>query len=249
VSTGQGKSDGSGDPPPIEVQTRFERFPAAVKGAFVMRGADGNPHVVRVDQAQIARFPSGPATPFPAEERILDANPIRDLFVPFEAPVLDLSPGWYVIESSIQVDAARAWTFASRAFAIPWPRSEVRRGSVSVGKSVALGDRRVALDRVEMTANWSAVIWKPMRATGESAAQPGSLSQQPDDERGVDGVLIADGQELEDVPDDAVGVPQLRSAVERRTISYPVPRSCTSLAALIRLHSGEQSDPIPIRLT
>ncbi|HEX8100664.1 MAG TPA: hypothetical protein VF660_10755, partial [Actinomycetota bacterium] len=196
---------------PISVQTRFERFPAAVKGAFVMRGADGNPHAVRVDSARVQRFPSGAGTPFSVEERLLDANPIRDLFVPFEAPVLDLPPGWYVIESSIQVDGARTWTFSSRPFSVPWPRSDVRRGSVALGKAVRAGDQRFSLERVEMNPNWAAVIWKPIRPSGGST-DASSLASGGADEPDASGVLLADDRELEIIPETAVGVPQLRSA-------------------------------------
>ena len=233
---------------PISVQTRFERFPAAVKGAFVMRGADGNPHAVRVSSAKVARFPSGPAIPFTVDDRIVDANPIRDLFVPFEAPVLDLEPGWYVIESSVQVDGARSWIFASRPFSIPWPRSEVRRGSVNVGKAVRVADRRFSLERVEMTPNWSAVIWKPIRPSDEAAA--GRIgSAEASDVGGVDGVLIADDRELEILPENALGIPPLRSAVEQRTISYPVRRGSASLRTIMRLASGDESEPVPVPLT
>ena len=231
---------------PIEVRTRFERFPASVKGAFVVRGADGNPHAVRVEWARVARFPSGPATPFPAEERILDANPIRDVFVPFEAPVLDLQPGWYAIESSVQVDGARSWVFTSRPFSIPWPRSEIRRGTIPLGKGVAAGDQRFGLERVELSVNWSAVIWKPVRGgrTGKGGQDPAESDEAPE----AEGILVADGEELEVVPDEAVGIPQLRSAVERRTVSYPVRRSSRSLAVMMRLPSGNESEPIPVPL-
>ncbi len=245
--TTSGRSDpGRSGSAPIHVRTRFERFPAAVKGAFVVRGADGNPHAVRVEWARVARFPSGPATPFPAEERILDANPIRDLFVPFEAPVLDLPPGWYVIESSVQVDGARSWVYASRPFSIPWPRSEVRRGTIPLGKGVAAGDQRFGLERVELSANWSAVIWKPVRSgRTEKGGQDAVESNEAPEAAGI---LVADGEELEVVPDEAVGIPQLRSAVERRTVSYPVPRSSRSLAVMMRLPSGNESEPVPVPL-
>lgn len=213
-----------------------------------MRGSDGNPHAVRVEWARVARFPSGPATHFPAEGRILDANPIRDLFVPFEAPVLELQPGWYVIESSVQVDAARSWVFGSRPFSIPWPRNEIRRGTITLGKSVAAGDQRFGLERVELNANWSAAIWRPV-AGGGRPEEAGPGADDVEDRADPAGILVADGAELEVVPEDAVGIPQLRSAVERRTVSYPVRRSSGSLEVLMRLPSGEASDRIPVPLT
>lgn len=240
-------SDASGSAP-IHVRTRYERFPAAIKGAFVMRGADGNPHAVRLDWARVSRFPSGPTFPFPAEDRILDANPTRDLFVPFEASVLDLGPGWYVIELSVQVDGGRSWPFASRPFSIPWPRSEIRRGTIALGKGATAGDQRFGLERVELNASWSAVIWRPVSG-GARTGQARSASGRNGETADAVGVLIADGEELEVVPDDAAGIPQLRSAVERRTVSYPVRRSIGSLAVLMRLPSGEESGPIAVPLT
>ena len=232
---------------PIQVRTRFERFPAAIKGAFVVRGADGNPHAIRLDWARVARFPSGPVVPFSAEDRILDANPIRDLFVPFEAPVLDLDPGWYVIESSVQVDGATSWVFASRPFSIPWPRSETRRGTITLGKGVTAGGERFGLERVELNPNWSAVIWRPVRSTDRRA--PADAAQGESDGPNAAGILIADGEELEVVSEDALGIPQLRSVLERRTISYPVRRSCSSLSVVIRLGSGQQSEAVRVPLT
>ena len=246
MTNATGSYSGASVSAPIQVRTRFERFPAAIKGAFVVRGADGNPHAIRLDWARVARFPSGPAVQFPAEERILDANPIRDLFVPFEAPVLDLEPGWYAIESSVQVDGARSWVFASRPFSIPWPRSETRRGTITLGKGVTAGNERFGLERVELNANWSAVIWRPVR-TADGPAPPDRArggSDGPD----AAGILVADGEEIEVVPEDAVGIPQLRSVVERRTISYPVRRSCASLSVVIRLRSGEASEAVPVPL-
>src|SRR5206468_7130740 len=80
---------------PVQVVTRFERFPASIKGAFVLRGGDGNPHSVRFQWAAVARVPKGPTRSIPLEDRLIDVAPGRDLFVPFEAPATDLDPGWY----------------------------------------------------------------------------------------------------------------------------------------------------------
>jgi hypothetical protein len=94
-------------PRPVGVRTRFERFPATLKGAFVLRGEDGDPHVVVLEGASLARLPSGRAVPVPTEPLQVDVAPARDLFVPFEAPVSELSPGWYEIRSTIRVDGGR----------------------------------------------------------------------------------------------------------------------------------------------
>src|SRR5438034_10410724 len=91
---------------PIRVQTRFERFPASIKGAFVMAGADGNPHAVKIERAEVVRVPDGPSKPVPVEERAMDVAPARDLFVPFEVGVTDLEPGWHRVVWGVRGGAA-----------------------------------------------------------------------------------------------------------------------------------------------
>src|SRR5207247_10733978 len=79
---------------PIRVQTRFERFPASIKGAFVMAGADGNPHAVKIERAEVVRVPDGPSKPVPVEERARDVAPARGLFVRFQGGVPGFEPAW-----------------------------------------------------------------------------------------------------------------------------------------------------------
>jgi hypothetical protein len=224
---------------PILVQTRFERFPASLKGAFVLRGVDGNPHAALFEWGRVARVPSGLAKPIPVEERPFDVAPIRDLFVPFEVGVSDLDAGWYRLEASVQVDGGKAWPFSSRSFAIPWPRGDVRRGSYPVGKRVQAGDSAFIVDRVELTGDSASVVWRTEPQTGEDTEDgpPG------------DAVLIADGGALELLPPEEgsrLFVP--RVAGERRSVSYPMPRSTRSAAVVVRLRSGDESKPVAISL-
>jgi hypothetical protein len=219
---------------PVEVSTRFERFPASLKGAFVLRGADGNPHAVKFGWAQIVRVPSGPRTPVPIEDRQIDVGPSRDLFVPFEVGVSELDPSWYVIRSSLQVDAGSSFEYSSRLFAMAWPRSDVRRGSFRVGESARVGPRMFHVDFVELGPDTASVIWRE-----EGEGDPGD---------GPWATLIADGAPLEILPDDP-GLPSARlGPTERRTVSYPVPRSARSLQVVMRPPSGEESAPITVRL-
>ena len=51
--------EGSGVSDPISVRARFERFPATVKGAFIFRGEDANPHQVAVEGARVAGLGAG----------------------------------------------------------------------------------------------------------------------------------------------------------------------------------------------
>lgn len=224
---------------PIRVQTRFERFPASLKGAFVIRGADGNPHAARFEWGRVARVPSGPAKPIPVEDRPFDVAPTRDLFVPFEVGVSDLAPGWYRLEASVRVDGGRAWPFPSRSFAIPWPRGDVRRGSHPVGKRVRAGGASFVVDRVELAGDSACVVWRtePRAGEGQEEGPPG------------DAVLIADGGSLELLPpEEGSRLFVSRASGERRTVSYPMPRSARAAAVLVRLRSGDESESVAISL-
>jgi hypothetical protein len=219
---------------PIEVSTRFERFPASLKGAFVLRGADGNPHAVRFDWANIARVPSGPDKPVPIEDRQIEVGPSRDLFVPFEVSVTELEPSWYVIRSSLQVDAGRSFGYSSRLFSIPWPRSDVRRGTFRLGAAARAGGRMFHVDLVELGPDAASVIWREDRK-GPPAEDPESS-------------VIADGAALEIIP-ESPGLPQARLGPgERRTVCYPVPRSTRSLQVVMTLPSGEESAPLTVAM-
>jgi hypothetical protein len=116
---------------PVLVQTRYDRFPATVKGAFVLRGGDANPHLVRVVRAMIQPVSGGEAKDIAMGHVDVDVAPGRDLFVPFEAGIAELDPGWYVIAAEMQVDGSILLESASRPFSVAWPRGEVRTGSVS----------------------------------------------------------------------------------------------------------------------
>jgi hypothetical protein len=231
---------------PIQIQTRYERFPVSIKGAFVMRGADGNPHAVQIESAQVARIPNGPGKPFVVESRIVDVAPGHDLFVPFEAPLSEVDPGWYVIESEAKVDAGRVFVFASRPFSIPWPRNDVRRGSIAVEKTVRAGKERIRIDRVEMGGDAAAVVWWPEAARAAPAPPRASDTEASP----LEAVLVADGRELDVLPPQTgrSGRSDLRSRGEHRTLSYPVPRETKSLAIAVRLASGARSELIELSL-
>jgi hypothetical protein len=224
---------------PLRVETKFERFPASLKGAFVMRGADGNPHTVQFDWGRVARVPTGGTKPIPVEDRPFDVAPIRDLFVPFEVGVSDLDPGWYRLEASLRVDGGRSWVFPSRAFAIPWPRGDVRRGSFHVGKRVLVGESAFVVDRVELAGDSASVVWhaEPVGEEGGEQEAPG------------DALLMADDSALELLPpQEGSRLFATRAPGERRTVSYPMPRSARSVAVVVRLRSGDRSDPLGLSL-
>jgi len=224
---------------PVVVQTRFERFPASIKGAFVLKGGDGDPHAVTFDWARVSRLPSGPAQPITLEDRQLDVAPNRDLFIPFEVPVSEMDPSWYVVESSVRVDGGRSYVHAGRPFTIPWPRSDVRKTTIQVGKDARAGGLSFRVERVELGWDSAAVLWQ--RNEDAEQQKPGRAPRE------VRALLLADGKELERLPDQAGSkLSEPRGATERRSVSYPVMRSARSLQVLMELPSGETGEPLSI---
>jgi hypothetical protein len=223
-------------PLPVDVRIRFERFPATLKGAFVMSGSDGNPHVVRLDWAGIARIPSGPVRTFATEDVLVDVAPSRDLFIPFEAPITDLEPSWYVVRCSVQVDAAGSLQFDGRPFALPWPRGDVRRGTARLGRTVRVGGRGFDIDRLDMAGDSAAVVWS---WGSETPAGPEAAD-------GAEIRLLADGDPLEGLPPLSAGgrIHGTLSPGEQRSLFYPVLRAVRSVTLVVRLASDEESEPV-----
>ncbi len=220
---------------PVAVRTRFERFPATVKGAFVFRGIDGYPHTVRIVSAAISRVPTGILKPVPVGDVVVDVAPARDFFVPFEASISDLESSWYVVRLTFQVDVGKTWTSDSRLFVIPWPSGAVRRGVLRPDATIEIGEARVVIDRVELKADSAALTW---RTEGDPSAA--ETVEAP--------VLVADGTHLESLPIDRPVESRAGVSTGRRTLSYPVFRSCRSLAVAVRLSSGEESEPVSVPL-
>jgi hypothetical protein len=133
----------------VSIRAHYERFPATVKGAFVMRGADRNPHQVVIHEARVTEIGSRRGSPIGIEPVTLDVAPNLDLFVPFEFPVLDLEAGWYALEVDVAIDGDAETVRPGRRFAVPWPRASVRRGSVPVGRLVESSGERVKLESLE----------------------------------------------------------------------------------------------------
>jgi hypothetical protein len=135
---------------PLSVRARFERFPATVRGAFILRGEDRDPHQVQVVRARAVAVTGRVSRDVPIASATLDVAPHRDVFVPFELMVADLEPGWYGFELDLEVDGNAAIYPGGRRFAVPWPRATVRRGQIRVDRTVALGDRATAaVDHVD----------------------------------------------------------------------------------------------------
>src|SRR5438552_6104450 len=94
------------EPVEVSVRTRFERFPATVKGALVFRGEDPDPHQVAVRSARVVGLGGGPERDLPVERAVITVPPHQDLFVPFEMTVADLEPGWYGFQVEVDLDGS-----------------------------------------------------------------------------------------------------------------------------------------------
>jgi hypothetical protein len=138
---------------PISVRARFERFPATLKGAFIFRGEDANPHQVVMGGARVAGVGSGGSSPVPLAPVTLDVIPHRDVFVPFELPLAELEPGWFTLVCDVDVDGSPASYDGGRRFCVPWPRATVRRGQVRVGRHVRLGGSTVHVEQVDCSGD------------------------------------------------------------------------------------------------
>lgn len=151
----------------VSIRTHFERFPATVKGAFVIRGDDPNPHQVAIREARAVVPDGSVARTVEMSPVVLDVPPHIDLFVPFELPVSDLEPGWYGLECDAEVDGIATTYPAARHFVVPWPRGAVRRGTVPVGRALRSASRGVEIGSLECTVDSTKI-----RLTADPAEEP-----------------------------------------------------------------------------
>lgn len=134
---------------PISVRTRFERFPATVKGAFIIRGEDPDPHQVTLRGSRIVSVDGRTTRPLSMGAGTLDVAPHRDVFVPFEVAVSDLDPGWYGFSCDVDVDGVPVSYPGDRRFLVAWPRAKVRRGRIDVARELRLGPATVRIEQLE----------------------------------------------------------------------------------------------------
>ena len=133
----------------VSIRAHYERFPATLKGAFVLRGADADPHQVRIEAARIAALSGRGGEPMSVEPVTLDVAPHLDLFVPFEVPLLDLEPGWFHLELDVTIDADAGVVHPGERFVMPWPRGSMRRGSATVRRAITGGATDITIEQVE----------------------------------------------------------------------------------------------------
>ena len=97
------------DEQPVSVDVVFERFPASVRGAIVVRGLDSEPHQVRLDSASVVEAESldTVVSPVSAEQATVDIAPHGEVLIPFDIPFVALPPGSYCVMAEVAVDGGR----------------------------------------------------------------------------------------------------------------------------------------------
>jgi len=211
---------------PISVRARFERFPATVKGAFIFRGEDPDPHQVVIVAARVSAVGPGGSSPMPLASVTLDVVPHRDVFVPFELPLADLEPGWYTLVCDVEVDGTPATFDGGRRFSVAWPRATVRRGHVKVGRRVQLGEQVVEVEQLDCSGDSIKVSLR--------VDPPGEIALK----------LAADGRRL----------PVLEMELDEdtgrgRATAYPLMRADEILRIEIKGRGRDSEDSIEVALT
>ncbi len=203
----------------VSIRAHFERFPATVKGAFVLRGADRDPHQVVIREARIAEAGRGDTHPIELSPVVLDVAPNRDLFVPFEFGVTELGAGWYGIEIDVDIDGTPETVRPGKRFPVAWPRASTRRGTVPIGRAVAAeGGAQVSLEQLDCSADSVRIAFSA--------------------EEDVDLRIYADEAPLPILDEEF----DRESGKGRRT-AYPVLKTQASLRVEVRLRGKPRSEP------
>jgi hypothetical protein len=95
-----------GEEAPVSVEVVFDRFPASVRGAVVVRGLDSQPHQIRLVGANVVEPDALERTVHPIEvgDTLVDIAPHREVVIPFDIPFAGLDPGAYCIVAQVVVD-------------------------------------------------------------------------------------------------------------------------------------------------
>ncbi len=208
----------------LSVRARFEKFPATVKGAFILRGEDRDPHQVVFRQARAVAVSGGSWREIPVAATTLDVAPHQDVFVPFELMVSDLESGWYGFECDLEVDGDASTFPGGRRFAVAWPRATLRRGQIRVDRTIVLGERTtVRVDHVD--------------CGGESVR----LTLVVDPPAPVQVRLLADGQRLEILEQETD-----ETSGRVRLTAYPLLRAHGVLRLELRARGAETALDVPL---
>jgi hypothetical protein len=203
----------------VWIRASYERFPATIKGAFVFRGADRDPHQVVIREARVLEAAGGGDRTIDLPPAVIDVAPRLDFFVPFEFPITDLSAGWYGLECHVDIDGKPVVERPGKRFSVAWPRATTRRGSVPIARALAPeGGPKVQLDQLDMVAD---------------SARLQFWAEEPVDLR-----VLADGEILtllEEEFDPETG--------KGRITVYPVMRAHAGIHVEVRTYGRPRSEP------
>lgn len=202
----------------VRVRAHYERFPATIKGAFVLRGIARDPHQVHIESAWIVGAGGEGRLQIDMETVTLEVAPNLDQFVPFELPVTELGPGWYRLECDVTIDGSPEVVKPEGRFSVAWPRGAMRRGSVSVRRVASVGDAKVRIDQLECSPDSVVVTY----------SSPGPVSMK----------LSADGERVAEIDSEFDDETQTG-----RVTAYPVAKQMGRLAIQVK-----GADPIEVRL-
>lgn len=193
----------------VSFRAHFERYPVTVKGAFVLRAADGDPHQVVFRSGECVELSGAEGRSLGLEDVVVDVAPNLDLFVPFEFPSTELASGWYRLECRALVDGTPSGDFLGERFVVGWPRAAVRRGRVDVGRPIDTGAAKAVVLDVECGSD-------SIRLTYESP-EPIALRLDAD---GRELTIIDDEHDAEAGRGSVVGYPALRD--DRELVIRPL---------------------------
>ena len=103
-----GARDLSEEGRPVSVGVVFDRFPASVRGAVVVRGADRNPHQVRLLRVVVVDHadPAREVHVVPMDDTDVNIPPHGEVVIPFDIPFSSLEPGAYSVAAEVLIDGA-----------------------------------------------------------------------------------------------------------------------------------------------
>jgi len=200
---------------PVSIRAAYERFPIAIKGTFLLRGADGLPHQVRIASARAVGVAAEGAREVGVEPMVLEVAPTQETFVPFEVSTVDLPSGWYRLECHVEIDGTADVVRPGAPFSSGWPRGSVRRGSVTIGVKTG------------------SVAWETLECTNDGARLTFAADESPSPKLEIDGSSLP---VLEVSFDAETG----RGSV----LAYPILRSHQRLTIGLRGETGTEI-PLP----
>jgi hypothetical protein len=205
---------------PVSVGTVFDRFPASVRGAVVVRAQDHEPHQIRLLGVRVAQAHDQSKDVHRAgvDETTVDVAPHKEVLIPFDVPFAELGPGWFCVVADVEVDGSLRMTGpegGGKRFGVPWPAEEVRRldlkPNLKVGKAV--------VERIQSRPDRTEIRWRPPAKEPEAELRVSAGSRR----------LPA----VEATEDQRTGT--------RVTVTHPVPKRSEQLTIELSGHDRQKT--------